>query len=113
MLAKAIAAGIPISSILFVLVAATMAPVANLHCLMPIAAAQGIPAPPPGNPGHPEPAPGVTCKRAGDPGVDADHACECHRQCKPNVDENGEVVPGEHVEENSKCRVYCYKSHCL
>lgn len=76
----------------------------------------GPPPPAPGNPGHEEPAPGSHCARAGDPGVDAAHACACHHTCKPNTetDEDGNVttVPGEHLEENAQCRVYCFKNAC-
>jgi hypothetical protein len=65
--------------------------------------------PAPGNPGHKEPAPGEHCVHdASDPA----HNCTCHRECKQNTDEDGNLVEGAHVQEDAKCRVYCFKDHC-
>lgn len=66
--------------------------------------------PPAGNPGHVEPAPGQMCAREAT--TPADHRCACHRVCQPNVDDEGNAAPGAYVQEDPKCRVYCYKSHC-
>lgn len=68
------------------------------------------PMPPPGNPGHQQPAPGQACKHdAKDPA----HNCNCHRECKQNSDEDGNPAPGEYVQEDySKCRASCYQDHC-
>ncbi len=77
------------------------------HCL--VLRAQNAELPAPGNPGHTEPAPGEHCVHsASDPA----HNCTCHRECKQNTDDDGNPVPGGHVQEDPKCRVYCFKDHC-
>ncbi|HUK35050.1 MAG TPA: hypothetical protein VLV86_14120 [Vicinamibacterales bacterium] len=77
------------------------------HCLMLYAQESELPAP--GNPGHKEPAPGEHCVHDAS---DAAHNCACHRECKQNTDEDGNLVDGAHVQEDAKCRVYCFKDHC-
>lgn len=65
----------------------------------------------PGNPGHKEPPPGESCvHNANDPA----HNCACHRECKPDTDDEGNPTnpPSMHVQEDAQCRVYCYKDHC-
>ena len=75
------------------------------HCLL----AQSTELPDAGNPGHQEPAPGANCVHNA---KDAAHNCACHRECKQNTDEEGNPVQGAYVQEDPKCRVYCYKDHC-
>ncbi|HET9832697.1 MAG TPA: hypothetical protein VFP91_13330 [Vicinamibacterales bacterium] len=77
------------------------------HCLILRAQNEELPAP--GNPGHTEPGPGEHCVHAAN---DPAHNCSCHRECKQNTDDDGNPVPGGHVEEDPKCRVYCFKDHC-
>lgn len=76
------------------------------HCLL----AMNAQVPEPGNPGHHEPPPGEACKHdARDPA----HNCACHRECKPDTDEDGNVInEQQHVVEDPMCRVYCFKDHC-
>ncbi len=83
-------------------------PLLGPHCVLAIAiAAQQLP--PEGNPGHVEPAPGQNCSRT----TQADHACACHRKCVEGTNQEGEADPKVIVvQEDPKCRVYCYKSHC-
>lgn len=77
------------------------------HCLMLSAESATLPAP--GNPGHQEPAPGDSCVHdAKDPA----HNCTCHRECRQNTDDDGNPAPGAYVQEDPKCRVYCFKDHC-
>ncbi len=79
------------------------------HCLVSLHA-QGTTVPPEGNPGHEEPAPGANCKHDA---TDPEHNCACHRECKQNTDPNtGQPIQGATVQEDAKCRVYCYKDHC-
>ncbi len=85
------------------------------HCvraasLLLVAAPAPAQMPPPGNPGHVEPAPGQTCAR--EASTPADHRCDCHRACKANVDEDGHAAPGAYVQEDPRCRVYCYAKSC-
>lgn len=65
----------------------------------------------PGNPGHKEPPPGEACTHDA---KDAAHNCACHRECKPEIDDEGNPVlpPRQYVAEDAKCRVYCFKDHC-
>jgi len=70
------------------------------------AMAQG-PVPPPGNPGHQQPPPGAACvHNMKDPA----HNCTCHRECKDTEGEDGKQET--FVQEDPKCRVFCYKEHC-
>lgn len=77
------------------------------HCLLARAQSSELPAP--GNPGHQEPAAGEHCVHATN---DPAHNCTCHRECKQNTDDDGNPVPGAFVQEDPKCRVYCFKDHC-
>jgi hypothetical protein len=43
---------------------------------------------------------------------DAAHNCACHRECKQNTDDDGNPAEGVFVQEDPKCRVYCFKDHC-
>jgi hypothetical protein len=77
------------------------------HCTLLYAQNGELPAP--GNPGHQRPAPGERCVHdASDPA----HNCACHRECKQNTDDDGNPAEGAHVQEDPKCRVYCFKDHC-
>lgn len=67
-----------------------------------------------GNPGHHEPPPGWHCEnRANTP---ADHKCNCQRKCVDypgGEDEDGnKFPPSTQVQEDVKCKVYCFKEHC-
>jgi hypothetical protein len=75
------------------------------HCLL----AQSTELPGAGNPGHHEPAPGANCVHDAN---DAAHNCACHRECKQNTDDDGNPSEGAYVQEDPKCRVYCFKDHC-
>jgi hypothetical protein len=77
------------------------------HCLTLFAQDQQLPGP--GNPGHNPPAPGATCVHNE---KDPAHNCLCHRECKQNTDDDGNPTAGGYVQEDPKCRVYCYKDHC-
>jgi hypothetical protein len=77
------------------------------HCLLLYAQSEELPAP--GNPGHERPAEGARCVHNEQ---DAAHNCSCHRECKQNTDEDGNPAQGAHVQEDPKCRVYCFKDHC-
>ena len=81
---------------------------AGPHCNVLLRAqSQDLPAP--GNPGHQQPAPGESCvHNASDPA----HNCACHRECKQNTDDDGNPTEGAYVQEDPKCRVYCFKDHC-
>jgi hypothetical protein len=75
-------------------------------------AAQEPSMPPPGNPNHEEPLPGMSCVHEG-PGVPATHACVCHATCMENRGPNGEPDGTfSKVEDNVKCRAACHKTHC-
>lgn len=68
--------------------------------------------PPPGNPNHEEPAPGMNCVHEG-PGVPAEHACACHATCMENRNGNGEPDGTfTKIEDNARCRAACFKSRC-
>jgi len=75
------------------------------HCL--IAQSRELPAP--GNPDHERPPDGERCVHND---RDPAHNCSCHRECKQNTDDDGNAVQGGHVQEDPKCRVYCFKDHC-
>jgi len=77
------------------------------HCLL--LSAQTAELPGPGNPGHNEPAEGEHCVHDS---KDAAHNCSCHRECKQNTDDDGNPAKGAFVQEDPKCRVYCFKDHC-
>ena len=90
-----------------------MAPLekAGPHCTLLYAQSQSSESelPAPGNPGHQRPAPGESCvHNAKDPA----HNCGCHRECKQNTDDDGNPTEGAFVQEDPKCRVYCFKDHC-
>jgi len=81
--------------------------------LLAMAAGQGPSMPPPGNPGHVEPAPGALCVHEGQPGADAGHVCSCHATCMENRDGNGEPNGTfTKQEDNAKCRAACFKHSC-
>lgn len=72
-------------------------------------AAQDIPMPPPGNPGHLPPPPGAYCSHGGGEA----HDCACQPLCVDNVDENGTPDGTQRrQEDNSKCRAACHPKHC-
>jgi len=97
----------------FVITSGVMAPLQHLQCMLDTSVhAAGAQMPPPGNPGHPEPPFGQSCVHEGMPGADEGHVCACHRECKPNLDDEGEVTAGEHVQEDAKCRAFCHPKHC-
>ena len=82
---------------------------ATLHAYRPANVAvtlrlQDVPAPPPGNPGHGEPAKGVYCENH--TGATPAHACGCQRKCE--IGEEGTL----YITEDAKCRVYCHPKHC-
>jgi hypothetical protein len=80
---------------------------AGAHCALLYAQSGELPAP--GNPGHQRPSPGESCvHNDGDPA----HNCSCHRECKQNTDDDGNPTEGASVQEDPKCRVYCFKDHC-
>ena len=80
---------------------------AGPHCNLLYAQSAELPAP--GNPGHQQPAPGESCvHNTNDPA----HNCTCHRECKQNTDDDGNPAEGVFVQEDPKCRVYCFKDHC-
>lgn len=79
---------------------------APAQCALMMAVAQ---VPEPGNPGHKQPPPGEHCDHVPN---DPAHNCTCHRECKQNTDEEGNPAPGAYVQEDPKCRVYCFKDHC-
>ncbi len=94
---------------LFVFVGHITHPVQHLACLMPTVGAQGIPSPPDGNPNHEEPGPGVYCVHDMSK---PDHNCTCHRECKPNTDTDGNPTQGQTVQEDPKCRSWCFLKSC-
>ena len=77
------------------------------HCLTLFA--QDPPLPGQGNPGHHQPAPDENCVHNE---KDPAHNCVCHRECKQKTDEDGNPADGAYVQEDPKCRVYCFKDHC-
>ena len=76
------------------------------HCNLLMAATALPQLPEPGNPGHREPPPGEACQHGGDPA----HNCACHRECVPDEDEDGHQTV--RVQEDPKCRAFCFKDHC-
>lgn len=76
------------------------------HCLL----AAHAQVPEPGNPGHKEPPPGEACTHDA---TDPAHNCACHRECVPDLDEDGNPInERQHVQEDAKCRVFCFANHC-
>jgi len=76
------------------------------HCLLAMPAAQ---LPPEGNPDHVKPPEGEHCTHDS---ADPAHNCHCHRECKQNTDDEGNPAPGVNVQEDPKCRSWCFKDHC-
>jgi len=68
-------------------------------------AMQEIPAPPPGNPGHPPLPNTVFCTSHGSQN-NAAHHCDCKRTCEERPDKTLQNV------EDPMCRVYCAPNHC-
>ena len=66
----------------------------------------------PHDPQHRQPPEGWFCTN--DPRGAKDHQCSCEHKCVPNQPdpETGEVTPGNHVEENAKCSVFCHPKNC-
>jgi hypothetical protein len=65
---------------------------------------QPPPMPPPGNPGHVTPHKDAFC----DQSIRSAHACKCHAKCVEDNDAPGKI----RIEEDPKCRAWCFKDHC-
>ena len=59
--------------------------------------------------GHPEPPKGWYCQPAGK-GVNADHACTCHRVAEATA-EDPDCCESE-VTEEPACKSWCHPKHC-
>ncbi len=67
--------------------------------------------PPPGNPDHVEPAPGMFCAHG--PSVPAGQACSCEPKCMDNRDEAGNPDGTTYRQEDLvKCRAACHPKAC-
>lgn len=93
--------------------AATLDPLPSRQFVSAGVLAQGGRGWTPHDPQHREPPEGWFCTN--DPRGAKDHQCSCEHKCVPNQPdpETGEPAqPGNHVEENAKCSVFCHPKHC-